>query len=97
MNWDGDLVNQSQIERLSILNKLLSNAFGKEKDSSITFHDIINREQECVNDYLQNPFFSDFMKYRHSERKKNNIKRFKKNYSVFLRKQIDFINTLNNQ
>ena len=97
MNWDGDLVNQSQIERLSILNKLLSNAFGKEKDSSITFHDIINREQECVNDYLQNPLFSDFMKYRHSERKKNNIKRFKKNYSVILRKQIDFIKKDNNK
>ena len=41
MNIDDDFINQNQIDKLNITNKLLSNAFVKDKNEKITFHQII--------------------------------------------------------
>ena len=92
MNIDVDLINQNQIDKLNILNKFLSKAFCIDKEDKITFHQVIDREKKCVKDYLKYPLFNDYFRFRNVERAKNKAKKFKKNFSEYLRKQLGLIN-----
>jgi len=89
MNIDDDFINQNQIDKLNITNKLLSNAFVKDKNEKITFHQIIDRDKECVKDYFKYPLFNDYFRFHNSEKKKNKNKKLKNYFSLFLRKQLN--------
>ena len=89
MNIDDDFINQNQIDKLNITNKLLSNAFVKDKNEKITFHQIIDRDKECVKDYFKYPLFNDYFRFHNSEKKKNKNKKLKNHFSLFLRKQLN--------
>ena len=89
MNIDDDFINQNQIDKLNITNKLLSNAFMKDKNEKITFHQIIDRDKECVKDYFKYPLFNDYFRFHNSEKKKNKNKKLKNHFSLFLRKQLN--------
>ena len=89
MNIDDDFINQNQIDKLNITNKLLSNAFVKDKNEKITFHQIIDRDKECVKYYFKYPLFNDYFRFHNSEKKKNKNKKLKNHFSLFLRKQLN--------
>ena len=94
MNFDDedDLINQNQFDKLNILNKFLSNIYCRDKEEKITFHQMIDRDKKYVNDCFKYPLFSDYFKFRNIERTKNKYKKVKKNFSEFLRKQLELFN-----